>query len=102
MGEEERKPSDRRSEECEEPENEWGERELDETTQIADMNVEGMPWYRRSKPLYPDSGLAKTEMSKKETFRFAVSATLAGLLIGLVLIGGCALFLLFCTQVWLR
>lgn len=76
--------------------------EIDETTQIADMNVEGMPWYRKSKPLYPDSGLPKTEMTKKETFHFALSATLAGLLIGLIMIGGCVLFILFCIHVWFR
>ena len=78
------------------------EEELDETTQIADMNVEGMPWYRKAKPLYPDSGLPKTEMSKKETFRFAVSATLAGRLVGLIMIGACAIFILFCIHVWFR
>lgn len=78
------------------------EEELDETTQIADMNVEGMPWYRKAKPLYPDSGLPKTEMSKKETFRFAVSATVAGLLVGLIMIGACAIFILFCIYVWFR
>ena len=76
--------------------------ELDETTRIADMNVEGMPWYRKAEPLYPDSGLPKTEMTKKEAFRFTVSATLAGLLVGLILVGACAIFILFCTHVWLR
>ena len=78
------------------------EGELDETIRIADMNVEGMPWYRKAEPLYPDSGLPKTEMTKKEAFRFTVSATLAGLLVGLILVGACAIFILFCTHVWLR
>ena len=29
------------------------------------MNVEGMPWYRKAEPLYPDSGLPKTDDDKK-------------------------------------
>lgn len=67
---------------------------------VADMNVEGMPWYRAEKPM-PKNPNAE-EISKKNLWRYAFSAVKAGLLIVFVfgLLG--ALFIFFCTNIWLR
>lgn len=74
---------------------------------VANMNVEGMPWYTEAEPLYkkPDyekRSSALDEMNKHETFKLLINATLAGLLVGAVFIGGAFLFILFCVQVWFK
>lgn len=40
------------------------------------------------------------QLTKQETRRMIVSATAAGLVIGLIFIGAMFLFLLFCTNIW--
>lgn len=40
------------------------------------------------------------QLTKQETRRMIVSATVAGLVIGLIFIGVMFLFLVFCTNVW--
>lgn len=78
--------------------------ELDEMT-VADMNVEGMPWYRPElKP--KDAQGAKnphpTRMTSRETFHWTLGALGAGLLV--VAAFGLAgfLFIEFCIHVWFR
>ncbi len=67
---------------------------------IADMNIEGMPWYRAQEtgPRNPNA----EPMSKRNLWRYALSAVGAGLLIVMAfgLLG--ALFIWFCTNVWLK
>ncbi len=76
--------------------------ELEEWT-VADMNVEGMPWYR------PEQGRERApknprpeRMTPRETFHWALGAVGAGLLI--VSAFGLAgfLFIQFCIHVWFR
>lgn len=68
---------------------------------IADMNIEGMPWYTPGKPLYEKSKEELPPLSKKETFSLTLNALAAALLIALIFLGLFALFILFCTRVWL-
>lgn len=42
------------------------------------------------------------QLTKQETRRMMVSATAAGLVIGMIFIGAMFLFLLFCTNVWFK
>lgn len=70
---------------------------------IAPMNVEGMPWYRKGKPLSGgDSGSKEPPLSRKETLILILNGALAGLTIALILGALGALFILFLTNVWLR
>ena len=75
--------------------------DIDDGRPIANMNIEGMPWYVEEKPEY-QSGSEKPPMDKRETRAFIANALLAALAIGLVFIIAAALFLLFCTKVWFQ
>ena len=74
--------------------------DYDDGRSVANMNVEGMPWYREE-PEEPSSG-AYPPMEKRERRQFIANALLASPAIALVFIVCMALFLLFCTQVWFR
>ena len=76
------------------------EDETEDTMVVADMNVEGMPWYRPDapRPKNPDA----EEISKKNLWRYTFAAVKAGLLIVFVFGLAGALFIWFCTNVWLR
>lgn len=84
---------------------------------VANMNIEGMPWYvKKPEDLRPsgatsansgkgsDAGasrLANEEMlTPKETRRLIVNSVLAALFIGGVFLFAIFLFLLFCIYVW--
>ena len=76
----------------------------DDGRTIADMNVEGMPWYvpgdeNRSKG--HDKGM-HTQMTDSELRMYRFAALKAGLLMILVFGGAFFLFLLFCDFVWFR
>ena len=67
---------------------------------IAPMNVEGMPWYEGT-PMMP-SGSAGETLDRRQT-RFAIIGALkASLLIAGVFSAGLILFVLFCTEIWLK
>jgi len=79
--------------------------EWDDGRTIADMNVDGMPWYapereggedRTRKPSPP------TPMSREEGRVFLWGAMKAALLVAGVMCAGLVLFVLFCQHVWLR
>ncbi|HPU63446.1 MAG TPA: hypothetical protein PK304_04770 [Mobilitalea sp.] len=78
----------------------------DDNLVVANMNVEGMPWYRGGKPLNIDEGNGERpplpELSKKELRRITLSATLGGLLVGLVFVLVLFLFIMFCVHVWFK
>ncbi len=74
--------------------------EVDDNRQIADMNVEGMPWYVDKKRSFPNSGDEKPPLSKKEMIRLMFGATTAALLIAGVIIFVMFLFILFCIHIW--
>lgn len=80
----------------------------DDGRTIANMNVEGMPWYR---PDLPDSipqetteeaGKHKDELTNRQVRLYTASALKAGLLVTLVMALGIVLFVAFCVFVWFR
>jgi len=89
---------------------------IDMETRIADMNVEGMPWYtgdksprtlRARRKELKASGNNQNDMnsppiSNKESMHLMANAVVAGIVIALIFIGAAFLFLLFCQYVWLR
>ena len=67
---------------------------------IANMNVEGMPWYREEKMKVPVTEHPDVP-DKKETFYLILGALKAGMLIVGVFAVALILFVLFCTKMWL-
>ncbi len=75
--------------------------EGDDGRTIADMNVEGMPWYRPRRPEPAPPG-GQEEMTKKQLRTYTASALKAGLLVAGVMSLGLVLFAAFCVFVWFR
>lgn len=69
---------------------------------VADMNVEGMPWYKERTVIEEENQQPKVEWSKRDMRRYIVASTLAGLAIAGIFVLGMLLFLLFCVFVWFR
>lgn len=71
---------------------------------IANMNVEGMPWYvNRGEEHIPSTKKAPSyRLTKSETRRFTWYAILAGLTIVGIYAVVWVLFTLFATQVWFK
>ena len=72
---------------------------------IANMNVEGMPWYdenHRPSNQNEQSSRQIDPPSRWETFQIILGAMKAALLVVGVLSVGIILFVLFCTKVWFR
>lgn len=67
---------------------------------IANMNIEGTPWYVKENREKDNSSSEVPDM--KETYHIMKGALAAGLLIGFVFIAAFFLFLLFCTRVWFK
>ena len=88
----------------------------DDGRRIADMNVEGMPWYdggtkhlfrnnRKPGSVGADSegqGTPPEPLTKKETRSLIWNALLAALLIGGIFAAAFALLILFCVFVWFK
>ena len=71
----------------------------DDGRTIANMNVDGMPWYvKRSKPS-PDNPDEKIELSPQETRAFMGGVLKAGLLLALVFAVVFGLFIALCDFV---
>lgn len=83
-------------------------RDWDDGSTIADMNVEGMPWNSKRKtraprtPQLPKTGPAEPPLTRKETWGLVINALGAALLIGLVFVVVVFLFILFCIYVWFK
>ena len=77
---------------------------IDDGRTIADMNVEGMPWYQPERK--EQNGSAKQnsfwqdELSKAEKRAMMTGIMGAALLIGFIFIAVFFLFILFCTKIW--
>lgn len=81
----------------------------DDGRTIADMNVEGMPWYR-SEERRKSRAEAKAELQQKiangdalttrETIRYTFYAVLAGLTVVGVIAGGATLFIFILWLLW--
>ena len=79
---------------------------------VANMNVEGMPWYIKKPEDHISSGTSsvyteyfessenKETLTPKETWQLIANAVFAALLIGGVFLFAIFLFLLFCVYVW--
>ena len=81
----------------------------DDGRTIANMNVDGMPWYARGvrdplrdDPDSPASDGEKPRMSRGERRGYIRAALAATLLIAGVFAVAYGLFLLFCTFVWFK
>ena len=70
---------------------------------IANMNVDGMPWYtgadRRGKRM---SQADADDLTKGETRAIVAGAMKAGLLVAGVFLLGALIFILFCVFVWFK
>lgn len=75
------------------------EKEAEDDRMVADMNVEGMPWYREENP--PPKNPNAEPMSKRNLWRYTFAAIGAGLLIVMVFGLAGAAFIWFCSNVWL-
>ena len=86
----------------------------DDGRQIANMNIEGMPWYDKERAMREKMGgvipqeigtekrkSPLDEMTKKERWVLYRSVMAACLAIGLIFAGAAFLFILFCVYVWL-
>ena len=79
---------------------------VDDGRTIANMNVEGMPWYNPAKSETPDtsesSGTVKVgdDLTLKEKMAMTKGVLLAALLVGGVFALGFTIFILFCVFVW--
>lgn len=71
---------------------------------VANMNVEGMPWYDKRKPEdVMSSGISdapEEKLTPKETRLLIFHAVAASLLVGGIFLFAIFLFLLFCVYVW--
>ena len=82
--------------------------EWDDGRTIADMNVEGMPWYRPDRPGAPKDGgegkpkLPADKLSRREMGLFTWGAVKAALVVVGVMCVFLVLFVLFCQHVWFR
>ena len=76
----------------------------DDGRTIADMNVEGMPWYvAGDEDRTMGSGSESHEQLTEEQMRtYRWAAVKAGLLVALVFGGVFAAFLAFCDFIWFR
>ena len=82
--------------------------EGDDGRTIADMNVEGMPWYRPPEaetPQEPGGGQPREQaphLTREETRFYTAGALKAALLVVGVMCLGIVVFILFCQFVWFR
>ena len=76
--------------------------EGDDGRTIADMNVDGMPWYRRETGNSPAAERAGRQdaMSDEEIRMYRFAAVKAGLLIVLIFGAVFFLFIAFCDFIW--
>ena len=70
----------------------------DDGRSFADMNVEGMPWYRPPQPTDRPEG-QKNDMSPENYRSFMWGAVKAALLIAAVFAGGYFLFIVFLDKI---
>ena len=83
--------------------NRWEDPEDDGKT-IANMNVEGMPWYNRFDADRPerDPNAEQTPLTEAQQRMYTWAAIKAGLFVVLVFAVVFGLFIAFCDFVWFR
>ena len=72
----------------------------DDGRTIADMNVDGMPWYVQGDENRTAPGGRHEQMTDEEVRAYRFAALKAALLVALIFIGAFFLFLLFCDFIW--
>ena len=79
---------------------------VDDGCTIANMNVDGMPWYNPVKSDIPENAKASDvvkvndDLTLKEKAAMTKGVLLAGLLVGGVFALAFTIFILFCAFVW--
>ena len=74
----------------------------DDGKAVADMNVEGMPWYVPKRKVPPEGDAEHYQMTREEFRAYKWAAVRAGLLIVLVFGAVFAAFIAFCDFIWFR
>ena len=69
---------------------------------IANMNVDGMPWYLRDQKQAISSNSNVEDLTKEETRAIIWGTVKAGLLIAGVFLLAALIFILFCIHVWFQ
>ena len=67
---------------------------------IANMNVDGMPWYRKGKS--DSSGGKSPPLTRKETLTLLLNGALAGLTVAVIFGAAGFIFIWLLTNVWLK
>lgn len=76
---------------------------VDDGRTIADMNVEGMPWYTpEEKKKQPEEEAFNQKLTRKEMFAMLRGILGAAMLIAFLFLLVFFLFILFCSHVWLQ
>jgi len=76
---------------------------VDDGRKVADMNIEGLPWYQKElEEVELKRRQNLPELNGRETRKLIYSSLLAALLVAGAFIGAFALFLLFCINVWFK
>lgn len=73
---------------------------VDDGRSITDMNVDGMPWYNPESGPNAQTGSDPIELTAAEKRAVTWGVLKASLLVTFIFIGGFALFILFCVNVW--
>ena len=80
--------------------------EWDDGRTIADMNVEGMPWYSPKKHGWKrerkETENREPALTKEESRYYTWGALKAALIVVGVMCAGLVLFVLFCQYIWFR
>lgn len=69
---------------------------------IANMNVDGMPWYLRDQKQTTSSNSNVEDLTKEETRAIIWGTVKAGLLIAGIFLLAALIFILFCIHVWFQ
>ncbi len=74
---------------------------VDDGRVVANMNVEGMPWYHpQAKNHEASSSQNEMELTRKEKFALTKGVLGAALLVGTIFFVVFGLFILFCVFIW--
>ena len=76
--------------------------EWDDGHTIANMNVEGMPWYKDEKPKAPAAQDESLRLTREESRYYTWGALKAAMVVVGVMSLGIVIFVAFCVWVWFR
>ena len=76
--------------------------EGDDGRTVADMNVDGLPWYVKGDENRTADGRQHEQMTDEELRAYRFAALKASLLVAVIFIGAFFIFLLFCDFIWFR